>query len=117
MSRPSDLITFSCTIGFVFGQIYSLGLSIFGLFRTGFWFFYIGIFCACLGFILAVVNAALYFDPPFLPQLLGRQLYAFFFYSYIWLLLLNFIISLAAVTIMVRWIAAAQNRLKDAVNV
>ena len=74
------------------------------LFRTGLWFFYVLIFSALAGVILSAINVIVYYDPQFVPRLLGAPGFALFFYAYIWLLLFNFVVSLIGSALTVRWI-------------
>jgi hypothetical protein len=88
--------------------LFRLALWLFGLFRTGLWFFYVLIFSALAGVLLSVINVIVYYDPQFMPRLLGAPGFAFFFYVYIWLLLFNFVLSLIGSTFIVRWICPAR---------
>ena len=108
MHRPYDYATFFCTLGFVVANLFGLLLWTFGLFRTGFWFFYVLILSALAGVALSAINVIVYYDPQFMPRLLGAPGFALFFYVYTWLLLFNFVISLVGSAFMVRWICRAQ---------
>lgn len=108
MHRPIDYATFFCTVGFVIANLFGLALWLFGLFRTGLWFFYVLIFSALAGVVLSMINVIVYYDPQFMPRLLGAPGFAFFFYVYIWLLLFNFVLSLIGSTFIVRWICTAR---------
>jgi hypothetical protein len=99
--RPYDYITFFCTIGFVIAHLFGLGLWLFGLLKTRLSFFYVLIAAAVLGLVLSAINVAIYYDPKFVPSLLGPRGFALFFYWYIWLLLFQFVLSLIGLTIMV----------------
>jgi hypothetical protein len=92
----------------VIAHSFAVALWMFGLFRTGLRFFYVLIFAALLGLVLALINVVVYYDPHFMPQLLGARGFALFFDCYIWLLLLQFIVSLFGATIMVRWICSVR---------
>jgi hypothetical protein len=100
--QPYDYITFFCTVGFVIAHLFGLGLWLFGLFQTRLSFFYVLIAAAVLGLVLSATNVAIYYDPKFMPSLLGPRGFALFFYWYIWLLLFQFVLSLIGLTIMVR---------------
>jgi hypothetical protein len=104
VARPYDYITFFCTVGFVTAHLFSLALWTFGLFQTRLRFFYVLIGSALLGIVLSTLNVLVYYDPRFMPGLLGPRGFALFFYCYIWLLLFQFVLSLIGVMIMVRWI-------------
>jgi hypothetical protein len=103
--RPHDYITFFCTGGFVIANLFSLVLWVFGLFRTGLRFFYLLIVSALLGVALSAINVFIYYDPQFMPGLLGPRVFIVFFYCYIWLLLFQFVLSLIGATFMVRYIS------------
>ena len=107
MLHPHDWITFLCTVGFVIGHFFGLALWVFGLFRTRLSFFYILILAALLGLGLSAINVLVYYDPRFMPGLLGQWGFVVFFYWYTWLLLFQFIVSLIGMIIMVRWICRA----------
>ena len=79
VARPYDYITFFCTVGFVAAHLFSLALWIFGLFQTGLRFFYMLIVSALLGIILSTLNVLVYYDPRFMPGLLGPRGFALFF--------------------------------------
>ena len=110
MLQPRDWVTFLCTIGFVIAQLFGLALWLFGLFRTRLSFFYIIIVAALLGLALNIMNVFVYYDPQLMPSLLGERGFAVFFYSYIWLLLFQFVMGLIGLTFMVRWICRATQR-------
>jgi hypothetical protein len=107
VSRPHDYITFFCTVGFVIANLFGLALWVFGLFRTGLRFFYLLIVSALLGVALSTINVFIYYDPQFMPGLLGPRVFVVFFYCYIWLLLFQFVLSLIGATFMVRWMSRA----------
>jgi hypothetical protein len=85
-----------------------LVLWFFGLLRTGLGFFYILILSGFVGVALSAINVIVYYDPHFMPRLLGAWGFAIFFYVYTWLLLVNFIVSLIGSAFMVRWICRAR---------
>jgi hypothetical protein len=117
MPPPSDPITFLCTVGFAIAEVFGVGLWTFALFRTGLSVFYIMIVAGVLGFVLSVVNLVLFYNPPFVPQFLGRTAYAPFFYVFIWSQLLSFVLALVGFTLMVRWMCTAQRRLQSTTQV
>ena len=114
MPQPYDYITFFCTVGFVIAYLFGVGLWLFGLFQTRLSFFYVLIVAAVLGLVLSVTNVAIYYDPKFMPSLLGPRGFELFFYWYIWLLLFQYVLSLIGLTIMVRkfssMLSSATNR-------
>ena len=114
MLHPHDWITFLCTLGFVIAQLFGVALWLLGLFRTRLSFFYILIISGLLGLALSTINVFVYYDPQLMPSLLGQRGFVVFFYSYIWLLLFQFVVGLIASTIMVRWICRASQREYDA---
>ena len=105
--RPHDYITFFCTVGFVIAHLFGLALWVFALFQTRLRFFYLLVVSALLGVTLSTINVLVYYDPRFMPGLLGPRGFTLFFYWYIWLLLFQFVLSLIGATIIVRWICRA----------
>jgi hypothetical protein len=111
MSRYPDWLTVICSLGFVVGNIFAFALWLYGLIRTGLWFFYLLVFVAALEILLAVVNTVIYYNPPLVIHTLGRTLYSFLFYGYIYSLLGQFVLSLVCLTAIVRWIHRAHPQL------
>jgi hypothetical protein len=97
----------------VAGNLFALAIWIYGVIRTGLSFFYLMIFVACFAIFLSVVNTAIYYNPPLFVHLLGQRVYGFVFYTYIYSLLLNFIVSLIGFMLMVRWISMSHSRQSD----
>jgi hypothetical protein len=116
MSRYPDWLTVICALGFVAGNLFSLAIWIYGVIRTGLSFFYLMIFVACFGTFLSVVNTAIYYNPPLFVHLLGQRIYGFVFYTYIYCLLLNFILSLIGFMLMTHWIYVSKSRQRDVVG-
>jgi len=104
MSRPNDLITFFCTIGFVVLHLSFVGVWTFAIWRTRLWFFYIALVVAVCASAISVINVILYYDPVYVPRLLGRQFYAMFFHSFVWAQLSVTLLGLINSLFMVRWI-------------
>jgi len=104
MSHPYDYPTFLCTVGFIIANAFAVGLWAVALCAIRLRFFWILLVASGLGFLLAVVNCAIYYDPRPMPDLLGSAGFKFFFYCYTWALLLQFVATLVGLTIMVRWI-------------
>ena len=117
MPRPVDYPAFFCTVGFVIAYLFGLGLWLFGLLRTRFSFFYVLIAAAVLGLVLSVINVVVYYDPKFMPALLGPRGFALFFYWYIWLLLFQFVLSLVGLTILVRRFSSTLSRANERTEV
>ena len=113
MPQPYNYITFFCTVGFVIAHLFGLGLWLFGLFQTRLSFFYVLIAAAVLGLVLSATNVAIYYDPKFMPSLLGPRGFALFFYWYIWLLLFQFVLSLIGLTIMVQRFSSTLSTAND----
>jgi hypothetical protein len=111
MLRYPDWPTVICSLGFVVGHMFAFALWLYGLIRTGLWFFYLLVFVAALGILLAVVNTVIYYNPPLVIHTLGHTLYSFLFYGYIYSLLGQFVLSLICLTAIVRWIHRAHTRL------
>jgi hypothetical protein len=111
MAQYPNWPTVICSLGFLVGNIFALALWSYGLIRTGLWFFYVLVFVAALGTLLAVVNTIIYYNPPFVIHTLGRAVYSLLFYGYIYSLLGNFVLSLICLTAIVRWIHRAQMQL------
>jgi hypothetical protein len=114
MTQYPDWLTVFCALGFVAGNIFSLTLFFYGVIRTGLWFFYVMVFVAAFGTLLAVVNTVIYYNPPLAIHTLGYAMYRLLFYGYIYSTLGNFILLLLGWTIIVRWICRAYMRLGDA---
>jgi Cu/Ag efflux pump CusA len=93
--------------------VFGFGLWLYGLLRTGFRFFYLMIFVAGFGIVLSIVNTLIYYDPLFFIHRLGQRVYGLVFYTYIYSLLLNFILSLIGSTLIVLWICKAHERRKE----
>lgn len=104
MSRPNDPITFFCTLGFVLVHLSFVGLWTFAIWRTRLWFFYITLLVALGASAISIINVVLYYDPVYVQQLLGRQFYAMFFYSFVWAQLCVSFLGLIGSVLMVRWI-------------
>src|SRR4051794_21116758 len=113
MSRPDDFATFFCTAGFVILHLFCLGLWMFSIWRTRLWFFYVFLAVELCAVGLSVVSLILYYNPPSIPRLLGRQLYAMFFYSFIWAQLLTGVAGVIGSIFLLRWLFAAYDREKS----
>jgi hypothetical protein len=116
MSPPHDLV-FVCTVGFVFPQVFFLGLWVFAAWRTRLFFFYIMIVVAVFAVDFSIINVALSYDAPAVLRLLGPQLYVAFFSSFILAQLAVEALSLVGSVLLVRWVVTAYGREKNARSV
>src|ERR1700724_3620413 len=112
MSRPDNLTTLLCT-GFILLHLFFLGLWTFALWRTRLWFFFVMIAAGVFAVGISVINLALYYDPPTIPRILGRQLYAAFFYCFIWAQRAVGVLEFVGSVLMVRWIVTSYDRQKQ----
>jgi hypothetical protein len=117
MPRPDDVTTFLCTLGFLLLHLGFVAMWIFAIWRTRLWFFYIALFVSLLASLLSITNLILYYDPPFVPRVLGREVYAIFFYSFIWVQFAVAVLGFVGTLFQLRWIFASYDKQKEAPKV
>ena len=107
MFKPTDINAFICTLGFVIGNCFAIGLWAVAMWRTGLHFFLLMFIVATVATVLSVVNMVIYYNPPVVIHILGPAKYTALFHIYIYAMVLNFAISLVGFGMIVRWICHA----------
>jgi hypothetical protein len=101
MTTSASVVPIVCAALFVVLGIYVLGLWIFALIRTGFFFCYIFVGTGALHLIISAINLALQVDPPIGIRLLGQPGARIFYYAYLWIQPATLFISAIGTTMLV----------------